>query len=99
MICVSALPPFATGLARSLCKQLRQRCPKAKLILGLWAFPGGVEKAQEKVGLNYADAIATSLAEALAFVDKPNFMNRETTSSKASQLEQEKTETIAERLA
>jgi hypothetical protein len=99
VICVSALPPFATGQARSLCKQLRQRCPKVKLILGLWAFAGGAEKAQEKMGLNCADAVATSLAEAVAFVNEPNFINRKTTSWKTSQLEQEKAETIAERPA
>jgi hypothetical protein len=71
VICVSALPPFATGQARSLCKQLRQRCPKAKVILGLWAFPGGLEKAKEKVGLNCADAVATSLANVVSFVEEP----------------------------
>jgi predicted PurR-regulated permease PerM len=87
VICVSALPPFATGQARSLCKQLRQCCPKVKLILGLWAFAGGAEKAQEKMGLNCADAVATSLAQVVSFVDQPNFINRRTTSWKTSQLE------------
>jgi len=97
VICVSALPPFATGQARSLCKQLRQRCPKVKLILGLWAFAGGAEKAQEKMGLNCADAVATSLAQVVSFVDQPNFIDRRTTSWKTSQLEQGKAEIIAER--
>jgi predicted PurR-regulated permease PerM len=63
LVCVSALPPFAAGQARSLCKQLRQRNPKMKIVLGLWDFPGGAAKAQERVGLNCADMIGTAMVQ------------------------------------
>lgn len=63
--CVSALPPFAVGQARSLCKRLRARFPELKIMLGLWKFPGGVLKAQARVGAGCADGIATSLSEGL----------------------------------
>jgi predicted PurR-regulated permease PerM len=63
--CVSALPPFAVGQSRSLCKRLRARFPELKIMLGLWKFPGGVSKAQARVGASCADGIATSLSEGL----------------------------------
>jgi predicted PurR-regulated permease PerM len=74
VICVSALPPFAAGQAKTLCKQLRQRCPHAKIILGLWQFPGGVVKAQERVGLNCADLIGTSLAQVVTLMGQESLL-------------------------
>lgn len=68
VICVSALPPVAAVQAKSLCRQLRQRCPDVKIILGLWEFPGGVAKAQQRVGLNCADMIGTSIAQVVSLI-------------------------------
>jgi predicted PurR-regulated permease PerM len=65
---VSALPPFAVGQARSLCKRLRQRQPNLKLLVGLWDLEGGVAKAQDRVGLNVADMIVTSLQQAVSLL-------------------------------
>lgn len=62
---VSALPPFAAGHARSLCKRLRQRYPRLKIVLGLWSFEGGVAKAEERIGSGCADIVATSLEKAI----------------------------------
>jgi predicted PurR-regulated permease PerM len=62
---VSALPPFAVGQARSLCKRLRSRFPDLVIVIGLWEFAGGVLKAQERVGASCANAVATSLSEGL----------------------------------
>jgi hypothetical protein len=62
--CVSALPPFAVGQARALCKRLRSRFPKMELIVGLWGFAGGVPKAQQRVGPACTDAVCTNFAEA-----------------------------------
>jgi predicted PurR-regulated permease PerM len=63
--CVSALPPFAVGQARSLCKRLRARFPDLAIVVGLWDFAGGVPKAQERVGPSCTDAVATTLTEAM----------------------------------
>ena len=65
IVCVSALPPFAVGQARSLCKRLHARFPELKIVVGLWGFAGGVPKAQERVGASCTDAVATTLSEAL----------------------------------
>jgi predicted PurR-regulated permease PerM len=62
---VSALPPFAVGQARSLCKRMRARFPDLVIVIGLWEFAGGVLKAQERVGASCAHAVATSLSEGL----------------------------------
>lgn len=62
--CVSALPPFAVGQARSLCKRLRARFPHLQIVVGLWNFAGGVPKAQERIGASISDAVVTTLAEA-----------------------------------
>jgi predicted PurR-regulated permease PerM len=69
IVCVSALTPFAAGQARLVCKQLRERYPDVKIVLGLWGFPGGLEKAKERVGPNCTDLIGTSLAEAVLQVN------------------------------
>jgi predicted PurR-regulated permease PerM len=63
---VSALPPFAVGHAKSLCKRLRRLRPDMKIVLGLWSFEGGIAKAQERVGPGCADMAATSLEQAIS---------------------------------
>jgi predicted PurR-regulated permease PerM len=68
VVVISALPPFASAQARSLCKQLRKSHPKLKIILGLWSFEGGVEKAKERVGPGCADLVAINLQQAIALL-------------------------------
>jgi predicted PurR-regulated permease PerM len=70
IVCVSALPPFAVGQARSLCKRLRAKFPDLAIVTGLWGFGGGVPKAQERVGPGCCDAVVTSLSEALLQVQR-----------------------------
>lgn len=65
IICISALPPFAVGQARSLCKRTHARFHDVEIVVGLWGFAGGVPRAQDRVGPGCTDAVATSLAEAL----------------------------------
>jgi len=65
---VSALPPFAAGHARSLCKRLRQRQPNLKIIVGLWNFEGGVPTAQSRIGPDAAHAVLTSLQQVITFL-------------------------------
>jgi hypothetical protein len=68
VFCISALPPFAAAHAKSLCKQLRRRCPDGKILLGLWEFPGGVVRAQERIGSTCVDMIGTSLAQIVRLI-------------------------------
>ena len=64
IVCISALPPFAVGQARSLCRRLRGRFPDITVVLSLWSFAGGVPLAQDRIGQSCSAAIATTLAEA-----------------------------------
>ncbi len=65
IVCVSALPPFAVGQARSLCRRLHARFPELNLAVGLWQFAGGGPKARERIGPACTSTVATSLSEAL----------------------------------
>jgi AI-2E family transporter/B12 binding domain len=62
VVCVSATPPGAMMHARYLCKQLRRRFPKVKLVVGLWDIEGDLVKASERIGCG-ATVVAT-LADA-----------------------------------
>jgi hypothetical protein len=73
--CVSALPPFAVGQARALCKRLRSRFPQLPIVLGLWEFAGGELRAQERVGANCANAVATTLSGGLLHVRRLSQIN------------------------
>jgi predicted PurR-regulated permease PerM len=74
VICVSALPPFAAGQAKSLCRQLRQRFPQVKIVVGLWEFPGGTAKAQQRLGNGCADVIGTSLEQIVSLVGERDLL-------------------------
>ncbi len=73
--CVSALPPFAVGQARSLCKRLRSRFPDLVILVGLWDFAGGVLRAQERIGRSCANAVATNLSEGLLQIRRLSTLN------------------------
>ena len=62
VVCVSATPPAAVMHARYLCKHLRRRFPKVKLVVGLWDVQGDLNKAKERIGCG-ATVVAT-LADA-----------------------------------
>ena len=59
---ISALPPFAAGQARSLCRVLRTRYPALRIVIGLWGVET-VAKAQERLGSGCSDLVATSLQQ------------------------------------
>jgi predicted PurR-regulated permease PerM len=62
VVCISATPPGAMMHARYLCKQVRRRFPKVKLVVGLWDVQGDLNKAKERIGCG-ATVVAT-LADA-----------------------------------
>lgn len=62
LICVSAVPPFATTHARYLCKRLKARFPDLTIIVGLWNAIGDLQRARGRMPL--ADKVVATLAEA-----------------------------------
>jgi len=65
VICISALPPYAFPPARTICKLIRERFPKLKLVIGVWGFSGDLEKAKARFERTRPDRLLTSLAQAV----------------------------------
>lgn len=61
VVCIGALPPG--GLARTsyLCKRLRARLPRAKIVVGRWGLRGNLEDNQEQLLAAGADHVETTL--------------------------------------
>ena len=51
--------------ARYLCKRLRARFPKIKIIVGRWGLKGNLESNQQQLGEAGADVMAVTLLETL----------------------------------
>jgi len=64
VVCISALPPFATTHARYLCKRLRPKFPELQIVVGLWTVSASSKTTQEWLAaLNVRDFVNT-LADA-----------------------------------
>jgi predicted PurR-regulated permease PerM len=68
VVCISALPPYAFAPARAMCKQLRERFPKLKVVVCVWGFSGDKDKAKARFERTQPDRLSTSLAEAVEHV-------------------------------
>jgi predicted PurR-regulated permease PerM len=65
LICISALPPYAFPAARTMCKLIRERFPKVKIVIGVWGFSGDTEKAKARFERTQPDRLLTSFAQAV----------------------------------
>jgi hypothetical protein len=65
VICISALPPYAFPPAVTMCKLIRERFPKPKLVIGIWGFSGDAEKAKARFERAPPDRLLTNLAQAV----------------------------------
>jgi hypothetical protein len=65
VICICALPPYAFSPARAMCKLIRERFPKPKLVVGVWGFSGDTEKAKARFERTQPDRLLTSMAQAV----------------------------------
>jgi predicted PurR-regulated permease PerM len=70
VVCISALPPYAFAPARAMCKQIRERFPKLKVVVCVWGFTGDTRKAMARFERTQPDRLATSLAEAVEQVQE-----------------------------
>jgi predicted PurR-regulated permease PerM len=68
VICISALPPYAFAPARTMCKQIRERFPKVRVMVCVWGFGGDAEKAKARFERTQPDRLSTSLAQAVDHV-------------------------------
>jgi predicted PurR-regulated permease PerM len=65
VICISSVPPYAFSPARAMCKLVRERFPKPKLVVGVWGFSGDTEKAKARFERTQPDRLLTSIAQAV----------------------------------
>jgi predicted PurR-regulated permease PerM len=70
VVCISALPPYAFSPARAMCKQIRERFPKIKVVVCVWGFSGDKQKAKARFERTQPDRLSTSLAEAVEHVQE-----------------------------
>lgn len=82
VICISVVPPSTVIHARYLCLKLRTQMPQQKIVIGLWGLsevqteagtktgPAVVTEAAGRLRESGADAIVTTLAEALVQIGK-----------------------------
>jgi hypothetical protein len=70
VICISALPPYAFASTRMICKQIRGRFPKIKLVAGIWGFKGDREKANARFERSQPDRLVTGMAQALEQIEE-----------------------------
>ena len=70
VVCISALPPYAFAPARVMCKQIRERFPKLKVVVCVWGFSGDTHKAKARFERTQPHRLSTSLAEALGHVQE-----------------------------
>jgi len=70
VVCISALPPYAFAPARAMCKQIRERFPKLKVVVGVWGFGGDTDKAKIRFERTPPDRLSTSLAGAVEHVQE-----------------------------
>jgi predicted PurR-regulated permease PerM len=70
IVCISALPPYAFAPARAMCKQIRERFPKLKVLVCVWGFSGDVQKAITRFERTQPDRLCTSLAETVEHIQE-----------------------------
>ncbi len=81
VVCISSLPPYAFAPARAMCKQIRERFPKLKLMVCVWGFSGDTDKAKARFGRTQPDYLSTSFAQAMGHVQDLVRPNTKMTSS------------------
>ena len=45
VFCISSVPPFSFSHAKSMSRQLRERFPKTKIVIGVWGYTGDLNLA------------------------------------------------------
>ena len=63
VVCIVALPPGGLVQARSLCKRLRGRFPRLKVVVCCWGQTENIERLREQLAASGADQVLTTLLE------------------------------------
>ena len=63
LVCIGALPPGGLAHTRYLCKKLRARFLKVKIVVGRWGLSGNIEANREQLQDAGADLTAATILE------------------------------------
>ena len=66
IVCISALPPYAVGHAKSVYAKLCAQLPQTGVLLGVWNYPGDLDRLAARIGLSDDHTLATTLSQALS---------------------------------
>ena len=68
-VCLSLISTSSAARARHIVRRLRRRAPRARIVVGFWGLGGGDAPAADTLAVTSADAIATTLDEAIAEIE------------------------------
>src|ERR1700722_5162014 len=66
IVCISALPPYAFAHAKSVYAKLSAQLPQSGVLLGMWNYPGDLDRLAARIALSDDHTIATTLSQALS---------------------------------
>ena len=66
IVCISALPPYAVAHAKSVYAKLCAQLPQTGVLLGVWNYPGDLDRLAARIGLSDDHTLATTLSQALS---------------------------------
>ncbi|HUR60657.1 MAG TPA: hypothetical protein VM029_23245, partial [Opitutaceae bacterium] len=69
-VAVSALPPSAIGAARQTCRRIRLRCPRARVVVGVWQQRADLDALRDRISATRPDAAVSTLRSAVAELEK-----------------------------
>lgn len=69
-VVISALGPTSAQQARYLCKRLRQRFPRLRIVVGRWGFNGDRVKLTAMLKNRGADQVVTTISEATDLLER-----------------------------
>jgi predicted PurR-regulated permease PerM len=70
VVCLSLISTGSPARARHVVRRLRRRAPRTRIVLGLWGVGAGEFSRAETMAATSADAVATTLAEAIAAIEE-----------------------------
>lgn len=71
VFCVSAVQPLAFSHARAMTRELKTKFPRTRVVVGVWGFTGGDERALARFRPTVPDQFVTSLSQALESLGVP----------------------------
>ena len=69
VVCLSLISTASAARARHIVRRVRRRAPRARMIVGFWGLGETNAPPAETLPITSADAIATTLAEAIADIE------------------------------